>query len=37
MPEFETVQAAVIKAIEKLKQIISSSSQEGGREGVSNA
>jgi ribonuclease P protein component len=34
MPEFEKVQAAVIKAIEKLKQTINSSSFGGGREEV---
>jgi hypothetical protein len=34
MPEFENVQAAVIKAIEKLKQTINSSSFGGGREEV---
>jgi ribonuclease P protein component len=37
MPEYKTVQEAVLKAIEKLKQVIISSSFGGGREEVSNA
>jgi len=37
MPEYQTVLASVIKGIEKLKQVINTSSLGGGREEVPNA